>query len=354
MNRRENDDLGVSRAPYRLLLIGQFTPEHVGHHLLNGAKALGIEVSCLDVNAAFSGPAWASRFSWHLFGHRPPRLQTFGRAVASLCDSLRPTWILATGLAPLNASTLDTVGSLGITRINFLTDDPWNSAHRAPWFLRALNRYDYVFSPRHANIEDLCSIGCPHVTYLPFAYDPLTHFPEQPMTDDERQRMAYDVLFVGGADEDRIPWLHALKNSGFDIGLYGGYWDRYRETRPLARGLLPPEQVRRAASASKVSVALVRKANRDGHAMRSYELPAMAACFVAEDTPDHRRLYGEEGDAVLYFATPSELVVKTRWLLDHDLERTRMASKAHATVVSGSNTYQDRLATMLSLRGAEG
>jgi hypothetical protein len=52
---------------------------------------------------------------------------------------------------------------MGIKRFNFLTDDPFNRAHYAPWFLKALPDYDVVFSPRRANIQDLLNAGCPRV-----------------------------------------------------------------------------------------------------------------------------------------------------------------------------------------------
>ena len=45
---------------------------------------------------------------------------------------------------------LGAIGRLGIERINFLTDDPWNPAHHAPWFMKALPEYDEVFTGSEA------------------------------------------------------------------------------------------------------------------------------------------------------------------------------------------------------------
>lgn len=337
----------VDEGEPRLLLVGQFGPGHVGRHFHDAATCLELAVACVDVTRAFEGPTWARRVSWHLYGHRPTRLRSFGRIVVDLCRTVRPTWMLATGFAPLDVATLETIGALGVTRLNFLTDDPWNPAHHAPWFLEALPHYDEVFSPRGANIEDLRKHGCAAVSYLPFAYNPGLHFPQQPSVEDH-QHLGCDVLFVGGADAERVRWLGRLSRE-FRVGLYGGYWERYRETRSLSRGLLPPEFVRQAVGASKVSVALVRRANRDSHAMRSYELPAMAACIVAEETSDHRALFGDEGDAVLYFSSPTELIEKIRWLLDNHELRGPMAVNANKAIVSKPNTYRDRLVSMLAL-----
>jgi spore maturation protein CgeB len=333
----------------RVVLVGNFAPEHVGHHLMEAAMELGLEAKGIDVSDAYRGSAVRRRVGWHLLGHRPPRLGAFGWKVVQACRAWQPRWVLSTGLAPLPASALEAIRETGAVLLNYLTDDPWNPAHRAPWFLQALPCYDQVFSPRLTNLEDLTAAGCRSVSYLPFAYAPSLHFPEEPRSEDERRRLACGVLFVGGADRDRIPLMRALIANGIDVGLYGGYWERYRETRAWARGMLSGDQVRRAVAASKLSVALVRRMNRDGHAMRSYELPAMGACLMAEDTEDHRLLYGTDG-AVAYFSTPGQLAEQVGRLLEDPARRTAMASRARARVVGGANTYADRLVAMLQLQ----
>jgi spore maturation protein CgeB len=48
--------------------------------------------------------------------------------------------------------------------VNYLTDDPFNPAHQASWFLDELPEYDRVFSTRHANMSDLQNAGCKYIT----------------------------------------------------------------------------------------------------------------------------------------------------------------------------------------------
>jgi spore maturation protein CgeB len=287
--------------------------------------------------------------NWHLRQHRPARLEEFSRHVLDLCRIHRPAWLLATGLAPLTAEAIDEIRALGAACLNYLTDDPWNPHHRTPWFLRALPRYDRVFSPRQANLADLRAASCPAVAYLPFAYHPELHRPEEPGGEEEHRRLACDVLFVGGSDSDRLPWITRLISAGLDVALYGGYWERDRATRQYSRGHADPATVRKATAAAKVALCLVRQANRDGHVMRTFEIAAMRGCMLAEDTAEHRQLLGEEGEAVLYFNSPDEMVVKARWLLDNPEERRRLAGALYQRVTGGCNTYRDRLKTMLSL-----
>ncbi len=81
--------------------------------------------------------------------------------------------------------------------------------------------------------------------------------------------------------------------------------------------------------------------------MRSYEVPAMKGVTLAEATDDHREMFGEESDCVLFFRDTSEMVDKAKWLLVHQREGRQMADRAHARVTGGKNTYRDRLETIL-------
>jgi spore maturation protein CgeB len=324
----------------KLLIVGNPGVEHVGAHFLNAAGQMGIKAHCFDSAKAFDDNVWKRRFNWWLRGRRPGLLQESGEEMAASLYLARPNAFLTTGIAPVSEFALKQAGQLGIPRLNFLTDDPWNRAHRAPWFLRALRLYDHVFSPRRANLDDLRRHGCKEVTYLPFAYAPEIHFPDEgavPLLD-------HDVVFIGGADLDRMLPVLALIDAGIRVALYGGYWDRDSRTQPFARGFVDPAGLRRVIGGSKVVLGLVRRANRDGHSMRTYEVPAMRGCLLTEDTAEHREILG---DTVYYFRDHKELVENARGLLADDALRARLSQAAHARITGGGNTYRDRLEAML-------
>ena len=337
----------------KLLLVGNPDSVHVGAHLYQAAETTGLCVMFCDSRRAFAGPAWRVKFNWWMRGHRPPRLRAFSQEVVQACREFQPLWMLSTGLAPLDASALQVIGQLGVLRLNYLTDDPFNPAHRPPWFLQALPHYDHVFSPRRANMEDLRRLDCPAVSYVPFAYAPELHFPEPSATAEEQARFAAEVVFAGGADCDRVPYMTALIRAGFKVALYGGYWERYLETKAHARGYADPQTLRKAIKGAKVALCLVRRANRDGNAMRTFEVPAIGACMLVEDTEEHQEIFGEEGKAVAYFRDVNDMVEKLRWLLAHNDERQRLAQTAHRLITQGKHTYRDRLMTMLALAGGE-
>jgi hypothetical protein len=211
--------------------------------------------------------------------------------------------------------------------------------------MKALSMYDHVFSPRRGNLVDLRGQGCRNVSWLPFGYAPEIHYPE-PVTESVRA-FETDVVFAGGADADRVPYFLALAGAGFTVALYGHDWEKNSRTRPYFRGHADPSTLRKAVAGAKICLCLVRRVNRDGHAMRSFEVPAMGGCMLTEETEEHREIFGEEGRAVVYFNSIPQMVEKARWLLTHAGERKRLATAAHTLITGGKNTYADRLETIL-------
>jgi hypothetical protein len=335
----------------RIILVGNPDEVHVGAHLRNAAATLGVEAHFFDSTRAFEAPGWRRRVDWWTRGRRPTRLREFSDGVVRAAQELRPGAVLTTGIAPVDAAALRVLRGLGVLSLNFLTDDPWNPAHRAPWFMDALAQYDWVFSPRQANLADLASLEGPRVHYLQFAYAPEVHFPERLSSEAERRRYEADVMFAGGADADRVALVSTLTDHGLQVALYGGYWDKDAATRPHARGFVDAAGLRKATNGAAVCLCLVRRANRDGHSMRTFEIPAMDGCLLIEDTTEHRALFGEEDQAVVYFRSADEAASQAAALVNDEARRRRLAAASYRLVTAGPHTYADRLSELLRVAG---
>ena len=325
----------------RLLIIGSFQPTHMGAHFAHAAQALGLEHSTIDSARATSSSRWIHSVYWHLFDRRPMYLAQFSEMVLEACKQFQPSILLVTGLTPPNARILREIRQSGIKCVNYLTDDPWNPVVRRIWFSKALREYDIVFNPRKANLRQLEEI-VPRVVYLPFGFAPEVHFVEPPPPG-LREHYVCDVFFYGGADNDRRPYINALIDAGVNVQLYGGYWNRRRKTRPFYRGMANAQDLRYGSSAAKLTLCLVRRSNRDGHVMRTFEVPAMGAALLMEDTMDHRALFGDDDYAVSYFSTPETLVKKTKLLLNNSAHLDLMRQRARDLIVNGANSYHHRL-----------
>ena len=329
------------------LLVANGERSHVGGHLVASATGV-LPLTLLDTRAAWAGPRLLSRILYHFAGKRPTRLGSFSAHVAALGGTGNFTHVLTTGIAPVTARALLKLRARGVRTVNFLTDDPWNPANGAAHFWPTLNEYDVVFSPRSANLDDLQKHGCRDVRYLPFAYNPTEHFAEAPGSAEERAKYACDVTFIGGADAQRVELLAPLLATPWRCHLYGGYWDNFVATRAHARGIVLDRDYRLAVRGARVNICMGRLANRDGHAMRSYELPAMGAALVVEDTKEHRAMFGADEASVLYYQDAESLAAQVTRLCSNEALRARLAGAAQARVATPENTYAARLRALLA------
>jgi hypothetical protein len=327
----------------RLAIVGFFDGTHVGGSLCRAATHLGINTAKFDVSDAGHGSRILRAALWRFGDRRPPAMHRFSKSVVAGCKQLEPEILIATGSAPLTGAALHTLRAMGIVCVNYSTDDPWNPALRASWHLRVLPEYDAILTTRRANVGSFADIGCGEVHYLPFGYDDWMFSRRVRALDGP----APDVLFVGGADRDRAAFMTDFLNTGPRVALVGGYWARFPAMRPYALGLQPPEVLCALTAEAKVNLCLVRRANRDGHVMRSFEIAALGGCMLAEDTVEHREIFGPDGEAVVYFSTAREAARRARSLLADPAERARLSVAVRARILSGAHTYQDRLVSII-------
>jgi spore maturation protein CgeB len=328
-----------------IAILGNAGGTNVGESLRRAAISAGHSVQFFNAYEAVSGNRLLRALTWRFADRRPLRLDRVEAEIIAACATACPDILIATGAAPLTERSLHTLRGLGIFCINYATDDPWNPTQSARWHLRALPAYNMVFTPRRANLNDIRRLGCVDVHYLPFGYDETLFAPP----DGPINAPVHDVLFVGGADRDRVAFMTEFMRLGPSVALVGAYWDRFSGMRHYALGHKPPETLRDLTAAAKVNLCLVRRANRDGHVMRSFEIGAAGGCMLAEDTDEHREIFGPEGEAVVYFRHAEEAAARARALLCDLSERRRLAAGLHRRVVGGAHTYAHRLATMLCI-----
>src|SRR4051812_18710595 len=122
-------------SPGPLLIAGNLGGTNVGDSFFHAAKEAGLSVRVVEARHAFAGPRLWRAFNRQILGNRPPGLRRYGRMIRVAVAEFRPSVLLATGIAPVAADALADVNTVGVTRINYLTDDPWNPTQRSRWFL---------------------------------------------------------------------------------------------------------------------------------------------------------------------------------------------------------------------------
>jgi spore maturation protein CgeB len=331
----------------KLLIIGYDQLGQMGNYLASAANGIGIDYTIMDVGRAETRSRIMQAFHWRFLGKKPANLAGFAAQVLETCRSAKPSLVITTGnRVPLERRHIEEVQKLGIKIINYSTDDPWNRVMRAGWFIDSLPYYDAVFTPRRANFDDFHRCGVRAIHYMPFAYDPEVH---QPWPRKAPTGAPSDVLFVGGCDAERLPIISALAESGFELALFGRYWNRHHRTRAYWRGVAGHSTIRAASAAASICLCLVRRANRDGHVMRSFEAAAIGGCILAEDTDDHREFFGPEDHAVRYFRTIPEMLRQVEILVADANLRLRLSITLRQRMAARNDTYSDRLEAMLRL-----
>jgi spore maturation protein CgeB len=284
-----------------------------------------------------------------LLGGRPLTAGALNRDFVRRCREFCPDVVLIVKGSHLQAEMLVEVKRItGATIVNYATDDPFNVVNSNPDMLACISHYDLYVCTKKAIMPDVLRSGAKQACFVPFGYHPAVHFPELPATSQERARFCCDVAFIGGADTDRMDLVKDLaKIPTLKVNLYGGGWDRFSELRACARGFAYGRDYRLAVSGAKVVIGLVRRANRDGHAMRTFEIPACRGFMLAERTQEHLEFF-QEGKHCECFASASELIEKVMHYVDHAEERDRVALAGYKAVVAGRHTYADRLRQIMS------
>ena len=317
----------------------------MGAHLSFAAEELGIKTQQFHMQEAFGDGLWYRRFARRLLDDRPRHGRCFNQKLQTALRTTRPRWLLTTGKAPVYDSTLKrSRESSGTRTINYSTDDPFNPQVKTSWYHNALAHYAVHASPRRANLEELKGLENGSVRYVPFGYNPEQHFPVE--SSDERPDLG-DVLFVGHGDADRFAFFEPLVDAGLRPLLFGGGWNKNHKLRPFARGFADLDTQRQLYAQIPISVCLVRRVNRDGHVMRTFEAPAMKACLLMEDTAEQRDIFGEDETSTLFFSSPSEMIAQCKRLLAAPDLRKRLRHNAYTHIADGQNTYTARLKSML-------
>lgn len=238
--------------------------------------------------------------------------------------------------------------------INWNPDNPFDSSvsNSSRDLIAGIRAYDVYFIWDRDLFIPLREAGAQQVKYLPFAYDPDSHFPAE-LTPVERTELGTEVCFVGGYTPQRAKELARLAQHR--IGIWGPNWQHLPSGHPLSSSLRGGwtygEAMSRVFSAAGVVMNFIRPQNGQAHNMRTFEAPATGALMISTRTRDQQGwLPGSE--AAAYFDTPEEMVEQVDYYLAHDADRQRTAQAGYRRITEGQHTYDDRMRQILQVLNA--
>jgi len=241
----------------------------------------------------------------------------------------------------------------GIMLFHYYPDDHMHPNFTSPTALESIPDYDCILTPLPINISELNEKGAKRAEYLPFGYYPTIHHPVRV----ENKEDCTDVVFVGNRRPDRVEVLTHLVRSipGIKMKIYGYGWNRVPRNSPiipfLVNSYLGGEEMARVFSASSIVIGFVVHfgGNRTMHPMRAFEIPACGGFLLAERANGEYLEFFEEGSEIATWGDPEELIDKTKYYLEHEGIRRKMARRAFERVKKDGHSYIDRAKKILAL-----
>jgi hypothetical protein len=338
----------LNYSSLKVLLFGSGYPHEVGSFFWDALEELGCQREFLDTRHYYPrGRNKFERGAIKLLSKTflPPLLN---QGLVTRVKKFQPDFTLiikGTGIYP---TTLEKIKAIRKTSlVNYAPDDPFNAASCGEEIRDSIPYYDFYACTKKAIIQDVLNAGCKHAEFVPFAFSPKEHFPEAPGTRAEITRMRCDVVFIGGADAHRVEYFTALqKNSELKVHLYGNYWGQYPELRSSYRGYAYGRTFRMALGSAKIAPGFVRHSNRDGHSMRTFEIPACGGFLLAERTEEHEEMF-EEDKVSVFFDSIDEFSDKIIYYSKNEKVRNDISNLGFDRIVNGDESYRKRLKSIL-------
>lgn len=228
-------------------------------------------------------------------------------------------------------------------KIHYSPDDASNPANVSEDYLRHESAWDHVVTTKTHNVTELEARGVRSAIFVPSAYDPAWHHPIA-VADPDR----FSVGFIGSRRPDREQLLARLGEMYAGDLLVAGQMSQSPSIRKSGANLGPSafgEPFSQLVGRIRSNLILLNSDNRDMHTCRSYEIPAAGGFFVGQRTDEHSDLLVEESECLL-FGTEDELVDHLNWADTHKTQVDSMRKRGYRAILSGNNTYVDRVHMM--------
>ncbi len=285
----------------------------------------------------------------------------------------------------LSAETAKALSQIDIPIVNYVVDS------NSQWYrhTRTARFFSRILCGQRENMANLARHGAA-VYYFPFAG-------RAPTPADEAATFtpAEPVTFVGTPIACRVQVLQEVERAGIPLAVYGKGWDNaghsikgptslekslcdlyhYSWTRLRGEGIAPlarsvtrrfPHLLRRSSvelsgtadlsaaakhgfvpkgdlvslfRRSKINIGITRLDNgsattaRQQVKVRDFEVPLAGGFYLVEDMPEHREFF-EVGKEIVTWRTVGELLEKTRYYLEHELERRAIAEAGRRRALS--------------------
>ena len=315
-------------------------------------RYLGCDV--LDVDDLKFFPQWESPYMRALRRFvRPLIVRDYGLYLKRLVVSFQPNFVFVFKGVMVTSNVLKFFHQQNALCFIFYPDYELYAYYRqfGNDIVRCFPLYDCWFTPKSFHIADLQAGGARRIEFMPYAYDPWTHFPIT-LSEEDKVEFRSDISFVGSWGEHKENILENLVNESFpyQFTIWGNRWQNLPNSSPLRKyaKFKPANGITQAKVFAGTKIALGLLSPPDVHTSRSFEIPAYRVFMLAERTLEHKMFF-EEGKEAAFFEGPLELREKIDYYITHDQERQKITIAGYEKVTLHRNSYVDRMKRVLDL-----
>jgi spore maturation protein CgeB len=338
------------QASPRVLLYGHFAPQNFEFCWLEWLRQNSFSTQAMDQRTLLEKYMPLDIFFRVLWRYFQDGLVSFvSRQFVKRVVSFRPDLVIVVSGHLISSAALQTVRQrTGAVLFHFYGEDFFNPLNTNRTLRKSAPYYDHLFTTKSFNIKEMADVGIHHVSYLPHGYRPNCHYPVEP-SPAEWDEYGSDLTFVGTWEAERAAILTQLTE--FDLRIWGADWERAGMRREIQHSIQKRavycEEMSKVFNASRINLAFLRKANRDRHTSRTFEIPACGGFQLSERTGEILEFF-EEGKEIECFDSVEELKDKANYYLHHEASRNLVASAGLARVRNSPYSYTDRLQTILA------
>lgn len=227
-------------------------------------------------------------------------------------------------------------------------DDMYAKHNRTSYFDAGIKYYDIVFTTKVYNLDELKSLGVKRVELFLDSYDENVHRP-MILTDEDKEKFACDVSFIGTFENDRAERMLFLAENGIKVVVWGNGWGAWvgkNSNLIIKNQPIYSDDYVKAICATKINLCFLRKINRDEVTSRSVEIPACGGFMIAERTKRHLDFFEEDKEAV-FFSSNKEFLNKVKKYLLEDEARYKIAQAGRERCIKSGYDMRTQLGEMI-------
>lgn len=311
----------------RLLYVGELSPASTSVARFEALRELGHDVHGFEV---IDICRHRSRVLNYL-GHRVyllPQIFAANRRLRARVAELRPNVVWIDKGRWVLPATVRWLKEQGAKVVHYNTDDLYGTEEYFWLHRRGLRHYDVTLTTNRFNVAEIRERFGRAVFRVGMGYDHRIHVaPTQPVAG--ATTGGPDLIFVGHYEPHTEDFVAAAVEAGLRVDVFGSQWNRAR--RPQFRRVqrLGQDEYADRIRGAKLALCSLSRRNRNESTGRTFEIPALGGCLLAEDTAEHRWLFRAGREAFL-FRNPDDLVTQCRAALAQPGARDAVAAAGTA------------------------